>query len=666
MPSDFPDLPRDEAALSKVINKHMAREDIIMLYKRTMWLVAFYYLNGARSFSHYDPSTQSVRPLWVDDNGNAEFMSQELLAEINRVAGRILSFDLRPKVLAQGQSLGAVRSRAVGQVIMDSIVSDDQLELVKEQFAFNYACLGSCGLIGHLEDHPTVGLVGDLEVVHPRELCPFPSLGPNSLKQRGIIRQRFVPLRYLEEKFGKKKMAKSLDDIEWYQKQLGDDQEIDSTGYGSTISINFGQGTDGMAKGDPHNEDMHALVKIRELWTWGARNMVQRYVVQSGMCVLDDIDFRNEEVYCPLGYSTFLDTGGFYGAGMFDLLFSMSRNNELLLKTLFNNVRDMDRYGVLVIPQGDLNEKPMLRDVGRGLKMLPWAPDPIAEGFRPFAIQPATTSDFPGKVATMAQAMMRNLSPIGDLAAEKGRVDSAQGLSFLDERLNQAMTRPSHGIRVCFSTAYRGLATQAVKGLAHSPRALPVSRLSLDLAGAVVDPIEGTVSFPKNPLPDLSRLSFNVQEVNPKSISARKGEALDLLEKQVTDPASFILFSVMEGVDWAMWMEEDKAAYESIVRNILIVYGDGEQPGEATISPYSTKPDLQLRVLSAFMARPSFTLASVEVQDALAHYRDTLLEFSGRTLPAAVPNPDDSAILLRQLQQGAGAGATPQPSFPPG
>ena len=83
MPSDFPDLPKDPKALSKVINKHMAREDIIMLYKRTMWLVAFYYLNGARSFSHYDPSTQSVRPLWVDDNGNAEFMSQELLAEIN-------------------------------------------------------------------------------------------------------------------------------------------------------------------------------------------------------------------------------------------------------------------------------------------------------------------------------------------------------------------------------------------------------------------------------------------------------------------------------------------------------------------------------------------------------------------------------------------------------
>lgn len=662
MPSDFPALPKDPDALCRVINKHMAREDIIMLYKRTMWLVAFYYLNGARSFSHYDPSTQSVRPLWVDDKGNAEFMSQELLSEINRVVGRILSFDLRPKVMAQGQSLTDIRSRAVGQVIMDSIVNDDQLDLVKQQFAFNYACLGGCGLIGHLEDHPTVGLVGDLEVVHPRELCPFPSLGPNSLKQRGIVRQRFVPLRYLQDKFGKKKIARELDDLEWYSKQLGDDAEIDSTGYGSTLSINFGQGTDGYgSKGDPHNDDMHALVKIRELWTWGARSMVQRYVVQSGGCILDDMDFTNEEVYCPIGYSTFLDTGGFYGAGMFDLLFSMSRQNELLLKTLFNNVRDMDRYGVLVLPQGDINEKPMLRDVGRGLKMLPWAPDPLMEGFRPFAIQPATTSDFPGKVATMAQAMMRNLSPIGDLAAEKGRVDSAQGLSFLDERLNQAMTRPSFGLRTCFSTAYRGLATQAAKALMSSQRALPIGKLSLDLAGVVMDPMEGTVSFPKNPIPDLSRLSFNVREINPRSDTARKAEALNLLENQVTDPQSFILFSVMEGVDWAMWLEEDKAAYESIVRNILLVYGDGNQPGEATVSPYSAKPDLQLRVLTAFMARPSFTLASVEVQDALALYRDTLMEFSGRTLPAAVPNPDDAAILLQQMQQSSS-----QPMLPPG
>lgn len=668
MALDAPNLPPDEASVCKIINSHMAREDMLMYFKRTMWLVAFYYLNGARTFSQYNPTTQSVRPLWVDKDGNAEFQSQELLSEINRVIGRLLSFDLRPRVLSQGQSISSIRSRATAQVVIDSLVGDDQLDVVKEQFAHIFTTLGCCGLIGHLHDHPVVGLVGDLEVVHPTEIYAFPSMGYNLLKQRGVVRQRYVPLSHLEDIFGKKKLASKLDSMEWYERQIGEDDSFDPSGYSSQtgpgISINYGTGVSSDDPAKPKKET-HALVKLRELWTWGPRNMVQRYIVQSGDCVLDDIDFHDTEVYCPLGWSTFFSTGGFYGAGMFDILFSMSRQNELLLKSLFNNVRDMDRYGFLVLPQGDLNEKALIKDVGRGLKIVPWAPDPLTEGFRPFQVQPATTSDFPGKVSNMVQGMLRNLSPIGDLAAEKGRVDSAAGLSMLDERLNQAMTRPSHGIRGCFSLAYRGLATQAAKHLTTSPRAIPVGRLSLDLAGAVIDPAEGTVSFPQNPIPDLSRLSISVQEVNPKSTSARKAEALQLLENQVTDPAAFALFSVAEGLDWAMWQEEDKAAYETVVRNCLLIYGDGENPGEAIVTPYNAKPDLQLRVLSAFMARPSFTLASVEVQDQFALYRDTLLNFSGLTLPAAVPNPDDAAMMLQQLQQAAPP-SSPPPMLPPG
>lgn len=654
-------LPKDPEVLADVIVRHAQREDTVILFRRTIWLLAHYYLNGARSFTEFDPQSKIIRPLWVDADGNAEFQSNWLLNAINQVVGRFLSYDLRPKVLAQGENLEAYRSRSIAQIIMSSAVSDDQAERVKSEFAFTFACLGCCGLIGHLVDHPTVGLVSDLEVVHPREIIPFPGTGYNIHKQRGIMRQRFVDMNHLIELYGKKYVKSKLKDLDWFQKPIGEDTEIENTGPGSAMLINQGQGIDAYdSKMDVDRDDMTSLVRLRELWTWGPRNMVDRYVISSGRAIIDDIDFGNEEVYCPLGFARFLDTGSFHGAGMFDLLFSMSRQNELLLKSLFNNVRDSDRYGVLVIPQGDMNEKPMLRDVGRGLKMLPWAPDPMTEGFRPFAVQPANTGDFPGKVANMTMNFLRELSPIGDLAAEKGRVDSAQGLSFLDERLNQAMTRPSFGIRACFSEAYRGVGTAMAQGLARSPRALPVGRLSLDLAGAVIDPVHSTVSFSQNPIPDLSRLSFSVQEINPRSSAARKGEALDLLEKGVTDPQGFLIHSVLEGIEWAMWMEEDKAAVESIVRDCLILFGDGQAPGEVTVSPYCVKPDVQLRILSGFMARPLFRLASVDVQDAFALYRDTLLQFSGRVLPEAVPNPDDAAMLM-------GAGATPggPPSSPP-
>lgn len=646
-------LPKDPKILADVMRVHANREEQILLFRRTMWLVAYYYLNGARTFTEFNPVLQSVRPLWVDADGNAEFQSSFLLKAINDVIGRFMAFDLRPKVTAQGTSLDSHRSRAVGQVILDSGVSDDQVTQVTREFAATFATLGICGIVGHIIDHPTVGLVSDLEVVHPSELMPFPTCHTNLHKQRGLMRQRYVPMQVLYDVFGKKKIKKNLDCLEWFHRPVGEAIESDGGGSPFPMRINNNKGIEGDPisgeSQDVDRDDMTAIVKLRELWTWGPRQMVDRYAVNSGECILDDISYEREEMYCPLGVARFMETGSFYGAGMFDLLFSLSRQNELLLKSLFNNVRDMDRYGVIVIPQGEMNEKPLLRDVGRGLKYLPWAPDPLNEKFQPFTIQPATTGDFPGKVSTMAQNLLNSLSPIGDLAAEKGRVDSAQGLSFLDEKLNQAMTTPSGGIQQAFSLAYRGVGTAMTKALAFSPKPVPVGRLTLDLAGVVLDPEQSTISFPANPLPDLSRLSFTVREVNPKSEAARKGEALELFKEQVQDRDSLVIFSLQEGLDLAMWHEEEKGAYESIVRDCLILFGDGKQPGEITPTPYTTKPDLQLRVLSGFMCRPLFRLASVEIHDAFAQYRDTLMSFSGQVLPAAVPNPDDAAMLQAQM-----------------
>ena len=109
------------------------------------------------------------------------------------------------------------------------------------------------------------------------------------------------------------------------------------------------------------DETKYSLVRIRELWLTGHRNTVTRYVVTSGDYVIVDEDYADVEVYCPIGIARFIETGSFYGAGLFDLLFSISREMEKLLKSLFNNIRDMDQYGILVLPQGQFNERAALQ-----------------------------------------------------------------------------------------------------------------------------------------------------------------------------------------------------------------------------------------------------------------------------------------------------------------
>ena len=672
MPIDTIRLPKDKTALARIIDQHAERETSRLSYRRTMWLLAWYYLNGARRFDIFDPVQGTIHPHYLDEEGNMEYQSQELLSAIDKVSARMASMDLMPKVFRKGNSLSAIRDRSVAQLILNSVVSEDQLDKVKTQFSHLFTTLGSCGISGHIVDHATVGLTSDLEVIHPRELFPFPTIGSDYTKQRGLMRQRSVPLSYLKEVFGKK-VSSNLEKMEYWERSYGEDidEHHDMWGGGGS-GINYNDESNAIRGHESSENTAMGIARIRELWLYGSANTVSRYIVTSGDYVLHDEDYEGLEVFCPIGFARFMETGSFHGSGLFDVLFSVSRELERMMKQVFNNVRDQDRYGVLVMPQGQMNERTMLRDVGKGLRVMPWEPDPVSEGFRPFAIQPFNTGDVPGKTAMLAKEAMDGLNPIRDLIREKGRVDSAAGLSFLDEQVNKAMTNPTRGIESAFSTCYQSLLSGANRVIMGSNRAIPISDLNLDMAGAVFDKQNGTVSFQgANPIPSASRLKFGIKERSPRSQVARKQEAMELLKSGVTDPDALKIFALQEGLDFAMYIEEEKSAYQAAVENCLSLYSDGDSPGEVVVTPHTASPKIQLRVVTAFMTGPVMMAASPEVQDEFMKYRQFLMDSMGMTLPEAVPNPDDMAILMQaeqavqeQMMQMQGQGGLPGPQPP--
>jgi hypothetical protein len=664
MATDTYKLTRDRKALVQILERHAEREEGFLTYRRTIWLLAWYYLNGARRFDLFDPSTGLIRPHHLDKDGNMEFQSQELLSAIDRVAGRLAAMDVRPKVERKGMSLPAIRDRAVGQIILDAMVSEDQIDRVKTQFAHLFTALGSAGVVGHITDHPTIGLTTDFEVIHPKELYPFPSLATDYTKQRGIMREHVVPLDYLKSKYGRR-IADNLSALEWWEAEAGDpsvDLEYSDDGLHSGYSYRSGATLpDGPAK------TTYGLVNVKELWILGHQNTCTRYIVTSGDYLIDDLDFEDLEVYCPIGFARFIENGSFHGAGLFDLLFSIHREMERLLKSLFNNIRDTDKYGILVMPSGQWNERQMLRDIGRGLRVVPWEPDPMSEAFRPFPVQPVNLGDVPGKTAAFAKDLMASINPWRDIIAEKGRVDSASGLGFLDEQMSRMMSNPTRGMQQAFADCHRSVLNASTRALSEAPRPLPVQNLTLDLAGVVIDREAGTVDFQQNPLPTMSQLSVTIREVSPKSEVARKQEAIQLYGLEgFQDPLAFKLFALKESLDFAMWLDEEKAAYETVIQNCLILYGDGVSTGRIIGTPHTSAPEAQLRVLSGFMTSPTMAVASPEVQDAFKMYRERLIDSMGMTLPSAIPNPDDLAMLmtppekLLQMAQSGGQGQQQQ------
>jgi hypothetical protein len=650
MATDPIKLTKDPMALARIIDEHVEREWSSLAYRRATWLVALYYLMGARQFDVFDPDSGAVRYSYLNEEDRMEFQSSELLSAVDKISGRLSSLDFRPMVTRIGSSLSSIRQRSIAQIMLDQVVSEHQLSRVVPQFNHIFALLGSCGIAGHIVNHPTVGMTADLEVVHPIELFPFPSLTQDYTKQRGLLRQRMVSLEYLKDVFGPK-VARNKERLEFYTIKPGETYEQRTSNeytLGSQITY-----SDNRLGGYDASKETLEVVRVRELWLKGPRDTVSRYVVTSGEYVIHDEDLEGREVYCPIGFARFMENGTFHGAGVFDLLFPLCREAEQLQKTLFNNIRDIDRYGVLVLPHGSFNANTMLRDVGQGLRVFPWEPDPISEGFKPFNITPFTSGDVPGKVSAFAIQQIDRLNPIRDLIAEKGRVDSATGLQFLDEQVNRAMNTPTAGVQQAWGDCYRSVLASTVREVVFSPKTFTVDQLTLDLAGVVVDPETMQVSFEQNPLPSLSQLSFKIKDINPRSKVARKQEALQLQQQFQIDPDTFMLFALKEGLDFAMWTDEHQSAYESVVRNCLLLYGDGKTPGQVILTPQTTKPEMQIRVLNAFMAGPTMAVAGAEVQNAFIEYHKTLMGFMGLVLPNALPNPDDVAMLGRLDQQMA-------------
>lgn len=659
-------LPKDRLELSRVIREHVIREQNRLSYRRITWLLAYYYLNGMRRFDVFDPNTGRLSPQWLDEEGNMDFQSQEMMSAIDRASARIASMDLRPKVEREGTSLRMIRERASAQLLLDSMINSNQLDEIKTKFAHLFVALGTVGVAGHLTDLPTIGMSADFEVIHPKELFPFPSMGNDYTRQEGLVRSRIVPLSHLKERYGRK-IARNLDLMEYWRVDHGDPIEDIEEEHDPAIPRNPFTGGSAEPRSmsfDGGEHDQLVLVRVRELWLDGDRGTCSRYVVCSGEYIIEDEDLSGSEKYCPIGVARFMETGKFHGAGLFDLLFSMNREMERMLKTLFRNIRETDRYGIVVMPQGSFNERSVLRDVGRGLRAVSYQPDPLNEKFTPFVIQPHNAGDIPGRTAQFAKELMDGINPIRDLLAEKGRVDSATGLQFLDEQISQAMTTPTRGVQAAFGQCYRSLVSEAAKNVMMYPRAIPITHLTLDLAGAVLDPEEGTASFPRNPIPNVSRLNFTVRETSPRSMTARKAEALELLKMQVTDPDSFKLLALEEGLDFAMWTKEEQAAYETIVMQILMLFSDGSESSQIVVAPHLARPDLQLRVLSAFMSGPQMMMASTEVQDDFKAFRDTLMRFSGMVLPEAVPDPMDLAALGMEPPETMNGSPVAAPGLP--
>jgi hypothetical protein len=206
----------------------------------------------------------------------------------------------------------------------------------------------------------------------------------------------------------------------------------------------------------------------------------------------------------------------------------------------------------------------------------------------------------------------------------------------------------------CWGGIYQYIGARAAQMAVMSAKSIPLSSVTIDMAGAVIDWEKGTLSFQGgvNPFPDVTRLTFTVKSASTRSRALRKQEALELYDRKLMTREDFILLNLKEGLDFAIEDSQYRAAYETVVRNLLSIYGDGMTPGEAWVTRNTEMPAFQLKQVNAFLASIAVRRASPAVVNELQKYRETLEGFLGQVLPEGLPDPYGNPLM------GSGGGGT--------
>lgn len=652
--------PKDRESLEEAIKAAMAASDSVCNIKAIEWWISHYYMLGVRDFPYVNYRDGVVQVRYSSVKNQRGFRYGEVITRYTREMGRLIRMDISPKVRPLGMTLDGLRGASISQVVLSSLFSPSYLEHVKTQFLRNILVFGTGGIGGWMvkKGGKTRYI---LESIPPWELLPIPADAISDEEVRGLIRTRWVSLEWLKQSLNSQ--------LDKPSKRLPSDIETIKVTYGSMVRQEGSPGGTSDASGFQTNiqsektsheltsagkektDKLQEYVRLVEMWLFDNFRKVNRYVVMAGGKVFEDKSMEGDGQYpLPIGVARYYDSGGFYGQGYVTPLIPLNSEVEAMLVNLFKNVQDLDNYGILMLPttlglsRQELNAK-------RRPKAVFFEPDITSPDVKPFALEPVNAGRLPGQVAEMGISLIGALSGQSEMltGGAPGRVDSAAGLGYLSEQSSIPLGGPSSSIASAFADVYTSILHSAGKEMSQNQI---TSYVFLDdaLAGVALQQ-DGTISLTANAIPDPNEVEITIRSQYPESQEQKKQELMALMEKQIITPQEFRIQSRILNLDLPVANEAEWESYRQSVLNNIILFNDGETPGEITMGEHEMHM-MHLQRLTSFMSKPEYQLASPEVRRAFEkalEARRQMMQVGA--FPDQLPNPEDLEEEERMLQK---------------
>ena len=651
-------LPTDKKDLADIIRMSVETSKIKRNFYKARWTLSLLYLQGIRNIRTIDWVNGSVSynnsEVYFED---FPFRFEGIIPKYQTELGRLLQIDVAPVVKRRGAGLDGLKKASIGQLLLDDLVPPDVQNRIKEDMC---KLLCQMGFVA-IGTFPDKNGEPELQMIPPWEVLSIPSAPITEDQQSGLVRNRYVSESWLRELYSLQDEKLDWNDplFRWNTITAGDDpnQHGQSSTYLTQMTSSvFG---DTIGSSNNPNEKMERWTEMNEIWVKSPDNKLIRYMIMCGDKILLDQDMEGQDVPMPINVARYVDAGDFYGRGLVEQLMPLSIEIEYMLQNLFDNVQDYDQYGILTLTAQMGLDRNDISTARANKEPIFYTPDPISLSSEPRSIMPTNSGQMPSNIASLAMGMMETQSSQSELfsGGAPGRVDNARGLNFLYETANIPLSGPSESIARCIVGAYRSMLWQAKNLVTTKSRLINMTFSDDVLVGVVYDPGSGNVEIDPETIPDPNEVIVSIGSKTPKSDAQVKLDLDQNLQMGLITPQEYRIMAREQGLDVPVGNDREWNSYVKAKMENVVLYGDGESPGEINVSPYDFH-QVHLEVLDTFMARAEFEMASPEVKNKFITHRDLHREALGE-FPEGLPtlgSPEADQLLGMSAQGGVPEG----------
>ena len=654
------------------------------------WWIVDAYLQGMRRFDVVDLHRGQLDVSYQEEDGDVHMRWEEPLTRIQTEVGRLSRLDMSPIASKQLHSLESLRNSSIAQVLLDQQETLVDADTISLGYLTGLVQYGTYGIASWRDADSESPLAIIRETIPPWELLALPAGHSNPTDIRAVVRTRLFPLAQLVKQKGVKLPSdEALLDIVELPYGTNTSQSVAGPGFSrhgagaGTFDALFDEEPGGRTKTTgiaarrklTPSRTTEKFVRLREVYVLGPQNnTVARYVARAGRAVVLDLPYLADDITVPfpIGIGRYQSIGHFYGRSFAGKIIPFSLELENLLERLITNMADFDRFGFTMIPF----------DRGIDFESFKATEEPRIIGYEPDItvntsgveqITPVTASDIPGRVFQLGLSSLDRITAQGPLFSgiAPGRADSGEAFSVLAETGATHLIPTAKSIKSSYATMFRfqlhEIRQRFREGLADD-KGLPLTRIENSIAGVTIDSATGRIQLEAEQLPDPFSVNLSIRSDDPISGERRRQEALLMYKEGILSPLEFIILNYKEGWDYPIG---NRAVWENYVKAVLvnlIMFNDGETPGElpsaapaagilgVTFHEAADKPEVHLLAIEDFIAGPEFSLASPAVQNAFLTRIVEVRARMGNVLPSQMPPIEQAAVESLARRQAAESG----------